>query len=81
MKDLITDGSDATSTATIKAKQTLLSNGIISYERLVPPTDDSDTNDYILHKITKAERKMTVSSVAGCICFLRGVNLNYIVFF
>lgn len=59
LKDLLTDGTDATSGANIKAKQSLLSNGIITYERLQQTNEVS--GDFELKKIVKAERKMTVT--------------------
>lgn len=60
LKDLLTDGSDAASNANIKAKQSLLSNGIITYERL---QQHETSGEYVLNKIVKAERKMIVVSI------------------
>lgn len=57
-KDLTADGTDGQSSADMKAKQTLFSNGIISYERLIR---NPVTNQFEAHKTTKAERKMTVT--------------------
>jgi len=52
LKDLLSsDGNDATSSQTIKAKQTLLSNGILTYERLIQ--HPSNNGEYILQKIRK----------------------------
>lgn len=58
LKDLLTDGTDAASGANIKAKQTLVSNGILTYERLV---FDETKGDYVLRVIKKAERQMRVT--------------------
>ena len=58
LKDLLTDGSDAASGAGIKAKQTLVSNGILTYERLV---FDEGRQDFVLRVIKKAERQMRVT--------------------
>jgi len=65
LKDLISDG-DVSSGANIKAKQSLISNGIITYERLQQTNEN--TGEYVLNKIVKAERKMTVTCTNALKC-------------
>jgi hypothetical protein len=66
-KDL-TDGTDGGSDANSKAKQSLYSNGILRYERLIPDSDSS--NEYHLQIVLKAERKM----VSTCTNVLKNVS-------
>lgn len=60
LKDLLSaDGTDASSSQSIKAKQSLLSNGVLTYERLVQ--NPNNPAEYILQKTRKAQRSMLVT--------------------